>query len=368
MKHRDAVLAFQETQSSDASTKTIDLDLTDPISAIAFEFQAQNGSTSNQNNPLTQCVTKLEVVDGSDVLFSMPFEECQALQFYKTGKQPFLRIDETASDYTVMGCMILFGRYLWDRQYALDPTKYANLQLKITWNLAAIRAVSATTAWATGTFKLTAVAKVMEGMAAPGNFFMGKLIESWTGGTSGDKRSELPIDYIIRMIMLRTYYTVKDVDENLTNIKLTCDTDKFIPFDRNTKQWDAEMAQLFGNIVMWKRVFATTGDQVWVPLNKEPQVKLIPVAADVIAYYSWCWSGEFYLGLEDYSSSAISSDTELHAEVEGHALHATVPIPMGVMDEPDTWFDPTEYKKVELVMTEAVAAANSIVVEQVRPN
>ena len=368
MKTRDAVLAFQETQSSDASTKTIDLDITDPVSAIAFEFQATNGTTSNQNNPLHRCVTKLEVVDGSDVLCSMSFEEAQALQFYKTGKQPFIRIEETASGSNVIGCMILFGRYLYDKDYALDLTKFANPQLKITWNLAEIRAVSATTAWATGTFKITAVAKVMEGLPAPGKFMMDKKIKSWTGSTSGDFRHELPVDYLYRMLMLRTYYTVSDVDENITNLKLTCDTDKFIPFDRNTKQLDAEMAQLFGSCVLWKRCFATTADQVWVPVNKEPQVALTPTAADIIAFYSWCWSGEFYLGLEDYSSSAISTDKRIDAKIEGHALHASLPIPMGVMDEPDTWFNPTEYKKVELVTTEAVAAANSLVAEQVRPN
>jgi hypothetical protein len=158
------------------------------------------------------------------------------------------------------------------------------------------------------------------------------------------------------------------VNENITALKMTCDTDKFIPFDRDVKQMDAEMAQLFGNCVLWKRLFATSGDAVWVPVNKEPQVNLRPIAADVIPFYDWAWSGEFRLYLEDYSSSAISSDTEIHSTIEGHALHSTLPIPLGVMDEPETWFNPTEYKKVELVTTEAVAAANSIVAEQVRPN
>jgi len=368
MKTRDAVLAYQETQSSDASTKTIDLDIVDPVSAIAFEFQAQGGTTRNQNNPLHRCITKLEVVDGSDVLCSMSFEEAQALQFYKTCKQPFIRIAEMASDYNVIGCMILFGRYLFDREYALDLTKFANPQLKITWDLAKIRAVSGTTAFATGTFKITAVAKVMEGLPSPGKFLMDKQIESWTGATSGDKRHQLPVDYLYRMLMIRTYYTVSDVNENITALKLTCDTDKYIPFDRDVKQMDAEMAQLFGDCVIWKRCFATTGDQVWVPVNKEPQVSLIPTAADIIPFYAWCWSGEFYLVLEDYSSTSITADKRIDAMIEGHALHATLPIPMGVMDEPDTWFNPTEYKKVELITTEAVASDNSIVAEQVRPN
>ncbi len=369
MRTRDAVLLYQEQQSSDTSTKIIDLDITDPVSALGFEFEAQNGTTNNQNNPLSMCITGIELVDGSDVLASLSFEQLQALEFYKTGKQPQIRIDESGSDYTVIGAMLLFGRHLWDKDYALDLSKFKNPKLKITWNLAAIRAVSATTAWATGTLKLSAWAKVMEEMGgAPGQFLMAKEIESWTGGTSGDKKCELPLDYVYRMLMLRTYLAGNDIDENISKLKLTADTDKFVAFERYVKQLDAEMAQRFGNTVLWKRIHATSGDIVWVPQNKEPQVTLHPIAADIIPFYDWCWSGRFRMYLEDYSSSAISTDTEIHSIIEGHALHATLPVPFGIMDMPETWFDPSGYKRLDLVCTEAAAAANSIVAEQVRPN
>jgi hypothetical protein len=369
MRTRDAILLYQEQKSADDSSQSFDLDITDPVSALGFEFEATNGTTNNQNNPLTMCIKKLEVVDGSDVLASLSFEQAQALQFYKTGKQPQIRIDETGSDYNVIGCMILFGRYLWDKEFALDLTKFKNPKLKITWDLGAVRAVSATTAFATGTLKLSAWAKVMEDMGgAPGKFLMAKEIESWTGGSSGDKKCELPLDYVYRMLMLRTYLAGNDIDENISKLKLTADTDKFIGFERYVKQLDGEMAQRFGNCVLWKRIHATSGDIVWVPQNKEPQVSLRPIAADVIPFYDWAWSGRFRLYLEDYASAAISTDTEIHSTIEGHALHATLPLPFGIMEDPDSWFDPTPYKRMDLVCTEAAAAANSLVAEQVRPN
>lgn len=371
MNIRDAVLLYQETQPSDKSTKTLDLDLVDPVSALCFEFEATNGTTNNQNNPLTRAITKLEVVDGSDVLASLSFEQAQALQFYKTGKQPELREDEGPSAASPIGCMILFGRHLWDREFALDLTKFKNPQLKISWDLTNIRAVSPTTAFATGTTKLSAWAKVMEGEATPGKFLSSKEIESWTGAASGDKRHELPIDRIYRMLMLRTYLTQCDVNENITKIKLTCDTDKFIPLERYTKQFDAEMAQLFGNVVVWKRYHATHNDTIWLPVNKEPQIRITIPNGSLMGYaatYGWCWSGEAQLLVCDTSGVAYGTDVRLDTLIEGHALHATLPIPLGVLDEPDTWFDPTAYKKFELVTTEAGGAANSIVAEQVRPN
>jgi hypothetical protein len=374
MKNRDAVLCYQEAQSSDKSSKTIDLDIVDPVSALGFEFEARNGTTNNQNNPLSKCIEKLELVDGADVLASMNFEQAQALQFYKTGKQPQLRIDEqpsSAPNYygDVIGCMILFGRKLWDREYALDLTKFRNPKLKITWDLGHTRDVDAATAFATGTLKISAWAKVMEGMGgAPGKFLMDKEIESWTGATSGDKPHELPLDYVYRMLMLQTYLAGNDIDENISKLKLTADTDKFIAFERYVKQLDAELAQQFGNVIVWKRAHYCHGDTVWVPINKEPQVRFVVPTVNYLASYGWCWSGRFAALLGDTAAGTVSADTRVDLLIEGHALHATLPVPMGIMDEPDSWFDPTPYKRLDLVCTEAAAAANSIVAEQVRPN
>lgn len=372
MKVRDAVLAYQEAQTSDGSTKTIDLDIVDPVSAIVFEFSATGGTASNINNPLHRCITKIEIVDGSDVLVSLSAEELQALQWYKTGKRPTMRIDENASSGNFIGITLLFGRYLYDQEFAIDFTKFSNPQLKITWNLAAIRAVSATTAWATGTFKISATAKVMEGASAPGKYLMAKTIDTWTGGTSGDSRHELPMDYPYRFIMLQNYLQQSDVWECISKIKLTLDTDKYIPMERYTKEYNEEMANLFGRVVLWKHAFASNGDTIWLPINQEPQVQIIKSGNAGLHNYdvglNYCFSGECNVYCYTDAGAIYGTDQVLHLLIEGHCLHATTPIILGDMARPETWFDPTPYKKMELVLTEAAAAANRIAVEQVRPN
>jgi hypothetical protein len=367
MRTRDAVLAYQETQSSDKSTKTIDLDITDPISALVFQFQAQNGTTSNQDNPLARCITKIEIIDGSEVICGLTFEQLQALENYKTGKQPMIREDQTGSDYTVLGATLLFGRYLWDKEFALELSRYKNPKLKITWDLSAIRAVSATTAWATGTFKISVTAKIMEQLGSvPGKVLAAKEIDSWTSGTSGDRRLDLPVDYKYSFMMLRSYVDGNDVDENISNIKITADTDAYVMMNRNTKEFRSEMARVFGLITLSKTIFHTHADTPWLDLQHEPKCSFEPVANDVHAYASWQWSGNFYLGLKDQDDGAISADTEIRVNYNGYGLWSTVPIPVGVYQEPDSYFDPTEFKKLEAVLTEAAAAACSIVVEQVR--
>lgn len=372
MRTRDAVLAYQEQQSSDNSSKTIDLDLVDPVSALVFEFEATNGTTSNVQNPFPYVVTKIEVVDGSDVLAALSFPQMQALHFYKTQKQPELREDEVGGSGQVMGTSLLFGRHLYDLDYALDLTRFKNPQLKISWNLGVTRTVSATTAFATGTFKISAIAKCMEGMgAAPSKFLMQKEIESWTGATSGDKRIEFPTDYVYRMLMLRTYLrsigSVNDVDECVNKIKLTADTDKFIAFERYTKQFRAEMAQVFGTALVWKRFTALHGDELWFEVNLEPQLKLIPTVVNRAVGYGWCWSGAAALLFGDTAGGTVGTRERVDGQIEGFGLHHAIPIPLGLMDKPETWFDPKTYKKLELVCTQGRASANSVVAEQVRP-
>jgi len=264
--------------------------------------------------------------------------------------------------------MILFGRWLWDRDFALDLTKYANPQLKITWDLTNIRAVAVDTAWATGTLKISAWAKVMEGQAAPGKYLMAKELEAWTGATSGSPRHELPIDHLYHMLMFLCHNSFAEPCVSITNLKLTCDTDKFIPLNRAVKQYDAEMAQLFGDVFVWKRHHSKHDATIWFPVFQEPQLKMTGNVLGHTLGYGWSWSGNAQINFATGAGAAVTDDTRFDSLIEGHALHCSLPIPLGLMNDPDTWFDPTVYKKLELVLDERSATNNTLVAEQVRPN
>ena len=180
---------------------------------------------------------------------------------------------------------------------------------------------------------------------------------------------DLPIDYPYHLLMLRNYSRGYDVDELITKVKLTADSDKYIAYERYTKQLDAEMAQLFGNVVVWKKFSAAHGTTVWFEVNKEPQLHLMPTVVNRALGYGWCWSGNASILFGDTAAGTVSTAERIDGLIEGHALHHTLPLPFGVMEDPDTWFDPTGYKKLELVCTQGGAAgALACVAEQVRPN
>lgn len=372
MRTRDAVLLYQETQSSDASTKTIDLDLVDPVSALYIEAEATNGTTSNEDNWISDILTKIEVVDGSEVLASLTGHELEAMHFYKQGYPPVLYPSEWASGTQRHGAYLLFGRRLWDKLFAIDFTKFANPQLKITWNLAAVRAVSATTAFATGTLKLSVIAKVMEEFAAPGKYLMDKKILSFTGSSSSgaEERKELPVDLTYRMLMTRHYVEGSDLDEVTSDLKLTADADKVIAFDRKVKQLDAEAEARWGQIMLSHNIIRATGGTIRGLTNKETRFAFFPSVSTQFTDFAYTLMFSGGVLLEHQVAGGGSSGTRrLWGTEWGHALYATLPILFGDPEDLETWLDPTFAKKLELIFTSGGTAGTcEIVAEQVRAN
>jgi len=368
MRTRDAVIEYQKTLDN-ANTLTKDLNLVDPVSALYLEFEATNGGTSNKKNWISDVITKIEVVDGSEVLYSLNLLQLEALYFYKTGRVPTMFPSEFADGIQRHGCYILFGRHLWDPEYGMDFTRYANPQLKITSNMAAIRAVGAD-GFLTGTLKGSIIAKVMENAVRPSQYLMAKEIKSWTSAASGEVRVDLPVNYLYRMLMLRSHLQGIDIEYPMQQLKLTCDSDKFVMLNRYVKQLDAEALALFGTGSLKHDIFAANHTVVRTPFNKEPGVSISQYEQDGSNHHAitYHWGGSMYLNSSSAAGVADATDRKWTTIARGHSLHATLPVPFGLMDRPETWFDPTPYKKMEAVITENYAAcASQVVIEQARP-
>jgi hypothetical protein len=367
MKTRDGVLLYQETEK-DTETETIDLNIVDPVSAINLEIEATNGSTSNLGNFISDIVTKVELVDGSTVLESLNMSQLEGKHFYHTGKTPVLFPSEWPSGTQRHAATLFFGRHLWDDRYAFNPPSWSNPQLKVTFNKAAIRAAGAEGFAAGDNIKLTAVAKIMEGMAAPKEFLMQKQIESFTTASSGEKRIDLPRDYPYRMLMIRTGRGFNEPDFTISNVKLTCDTDKYIPLNRKMQQLDAEAFQMFGTHRLKHDIYRENAAEVLLFTYKEPDCRpyLTETAASHIMAIAYQWSGRLKLRLYLASGGAENTKQQLTMVEEGHAIHGIVPIVFGKMDDPLTWFDPKPYSKFEMVVNQGAADfTTEIVAEQV---
>ena len=366
MKYRQNEL-FYEKALDDVGTWIYELKTLDPLSAIRLNFKGTNGATYNKDNRLNDVITKIEIVDGSDQLLSLSLKEAQALEFRRTGKMPFMRIGESASGSQDESCLLLFGRFLWDPEFYLDLTKFKNPQIKITTNIAAIAAASAT-AFLAASLKVTVDLYIIEeGAELAKGFMMAKNIRGFTSATSGDEPTPLPMDNPYVGLMIRAYTSGNDVNENISKLKINCDTGKFIPIEKYVKDIYKAEEQDLGPAELHYQVFRKHGETVTHDLNHDPEVFLTPSVAGHIAGTSWSWSSRYYLVLTDSAAAAITAEELIHMLVKGSCPHSTIHLPFGLRQNPETYFDPTQFGDIDLVLTQAAASAVSIVLEQLRP-
>jgi len=366
MKYRDVELYYQQALD-DVGTKIIDLKTTDPITAIRLSFYGKNGVTSCKDNRINDVITKIELVDGSDQLLSLTLKEAQALQFRRTGKMPYMRPAEAGSKEQEESVLLLFGRFLWDTEYYLDLKKFRNPQLKITTNIAAI-AAAGDTAFLSNYLKVTIDLLVIEeGAEASKGFMMAKNVRSFTSGDSGDEPTDMPRDYPYAGLLIRAYVAGNDFDENISKLKIDCDTGKFIPIEKKTKDiFKAEEEEL-GPAELRYGIFRKDGETVTYDLNHDPVVAIEPQTSKTIPGAYSVFSGRFGLHLYDDTGAAITSEKDLYLTVKGSCPHSTIFLPFGMRLQPATYFDPKLYEDIKLKLTQAAESAVSIVLEQLRP-
>jgi hypothetical protein len=368
MRTRDAYLLKSETLS-DSQTKIVDVDLTDPVSEIIIIYQANNGATSNQQVLLRDNVSKIELVDGSDVLFSLSGMETVAMDCYHYGAFPPALLTEAADATQYEVFKIPFGRKLWDKDYWLDPTRYTHLQLKLTHSLT----ISDTAGFATGTGKATVIAKLMEDKpAGRKGTFMCKSLHSWTSAASGDEVIDLPTDYPYRTLFVRGYEHGTAFNSTFTNFKLTCDTDKFIPFDLACLDAVYQCESKYTPFIYEGELLETDNDTVRGHLafirdyEVTSRTDLDFATADAVS------GDELTLAVTKTTTTpsidAETADVALGLLTKGAIPENTIAFPFGDPSVDTDWFPAASYKNIKLKVTQGDAGATcSVFLQQVRP-
>ena len=136
-------------------------------------------------------------------------------------------------NYFDLSLRINFGRWLWDNELALDPTKFKNLQLKVVSDMDAGGV-------APDASKLAVWANVFDEKAiTPMGYLQAKLIKEYTMGDASHEYTELPIDQKIRKILMRALVAGTEPYGVLANVKLDEDNDRRVILDTDSDalQW-----------------------------------------------------------------------------------------------------------------------------------
>ena len=242
MKTRDVYLLNQQTLN-DTDTVTVDLTKSLKILYLLVQYSNLNGATSNTLGKLNGAVSKLSVIDGSNVLHSLSMQEEQAKNAYDYGQLPFQQLSQVGGATVVERAVIDFRRYQGDRTFYLDTSRYQNPQLQFSHSFP----ISATAGFQSGNGKLTVIARVIDsGAEAQQGFVMAKELDSFASSSSGDHITDLPLDFPIAAVMVLDPVNGSAPDAFLSNFKLTADTDSFIPINEGYTDLIRRMVTEYG--------------------------------------------------------------------------------------------------------------------------
>lgn len=365
MLYRQVYLQNREVLAN-AATRTVDINLTDPITGFWLEFRFENGATNCQALTAATCVNSIEVLDGADVLYSMDGFEALAMTSYHLGHIPQQLITEIGANIQNLLIWIPWGRYYGDEVLAFDATRFINPQLRINWALTNLGAVAATT-FATGSARLTVVAEVMAGGPAPMGFLTTKEVYSYVTAAAGTVYVDLPVDYPYKRLQLRHWQATKSMNGVCNHVKLHADQQKHVLFDKRMTDVQRDCT-LRSPPFSYKHAFScTNADTIYMILKSEEAPNFNQETQDtVIAYQNW-GLGEGLLGMWT-ATVADTVDKSIFADVLGFCPHGTVDLPFGKQDVIEDWLPAEMFKNVRLELGQAnLGGVGAVTLQQIRP-
>ena len=364
MRTRDVYLINAQTLK-DSDTVTLDITKGLKILFLVIQYEATNGATSNTLRRINSMISKLSVVEASSVLHALSMREEQAKNFFDYKRMPYQLLTDAAGGTVRERAVIDFRRMPGDKNFYLDTSRYTNPQIQLTHALT----ISATAGFATGTGKLTVIARVIDsGAAANSGFVMAKELDSFASAASGDNTTDLPLDFPISHLLVQNPVNAKTPDNSLSNFKLTADTDAYIPINETYLDLLRDNADEYGPAE--QSVELLSGGQPWtdesdIYFQSDALVSLS--GPDIGAFVTAIAGNENKLAIPAYYPTGAAANTLLTAgaasyKVRGFAPHSTVIYRFGNGMDPEDLFSPTGVGKFQLKLTNAATGATPKVV------
>ena len=328
-----------------AGTQVIDLNLQEQVSRIAIHWDCTNVTVSVMLANVLACLTQIEVVDGSDVLFSATGEALQGINRYDEGSMPHNHISLTVGDHFQAVCNIDFGRYLWDPMLALRPTMYKNPQLRITFDEDACNTAAVVNAMAVYAY----VDEAPSGGGANG-FLLTREHYRYQMAANGHEYIELPVDYPIRKMFVQGITADHDTNLLYHNFRMDIENGRKVPIDIDAAFYLDMLKSQYGPVVenhvldavvTAKVIFANTNLENHIVIDYDGTAFVDATSLFAVAAYT----GEIInLG----ASVTIQADT---CSIVGYVPHGVMPFDFGIPNEPESWLQTGGIKNIRLDVT-----------------
>ena len=356
MNYRDVVLISDEVATT-PTTRMIPLSVTDLISAIDIEYKATAGGSALADHPAAN-ISKVQVVDGSDVLTSLSGKECQGLQFWNTGNPAYNEVVDVGTIMSIATLRLNFGRYLWDPSLGLDCSKFKNPQLLITHNYqtsdtGATAAVMSVTEHAFDAKTPTFV-----------GFLTAKEIFNYTCGAAASMQQvQIPRDRVIRQIMLQGVGHGYAPWQIYNQLKLSENNDAKVPFNTYTTKLMKGVFSKYGRLSEAGLFNASVAARAayFQPYMDISVEAMQTASTDIMAMPT----------IPTYEPLSFTAGAAHVAQIQvsGHSPHGTFPLQFGDLNNLDDWYDVTGLGQLNLNIiagSAGVAGSVNVVTEQLR--
>lgn len=330
-------------------TVIIDLNLMNPVSQIIVDADCYNGSETAITGHPVKGITKIELVDGSDVLYSLSGVEGHAVDFYHNKRERQAWFHYMGSNYTDYAIGLNFGRFLWDPLYALDPSKFRNLQLKITLDIDGGGGTPTT-------IRLRVTANVFdEKSVTPAGFLMHKEMKSYTLEDSAHEYSDLPTDYPYRKLFVRAQRYGTEANQQLESIKITEDNDRKVVINQKVAR---VMRNLIALTPAYKEGILLKGATTTRNFYCTPTATVYGVGGR--------WATAVAAGAVQFNDgdggrfAAIvgTAGGYVHYQIHGWLPHGVFEFPFGIQNDPEDWYDVSKIGSL-IIDVEAASSVGS---------
>jgi len=217
----------------------------DMISYIDIIVRMTNGSAMTEDSvvKIHDDITKIEIVDGGDVLVSANMEELQAINAFMTKAMPFqtLTLDDDAVQ--VEHCRIPFGYFPFDPNHYIRPNDFDNLEIKVHITMT----TAAATAWAAAGHDVTIIIGLMEsGYGDYQGFLSTRFARNYDAVDGTEEIVEIPVTHPLNLILIQAFKTCTRPDENVELVKLDADDGKHIEVELYMTELEILNALQFG--------------------------------------------------------------------------------------------------------------------------
>lgn len=338
----------------ESGTEIIELTLSDIITAIRIMVIATSASTAWSNHPAAN-VTKVELVDGSDVLFSLTGKCAEAIDFYQRPRSRKSMIEYRNGRGCACVFDINFGRFLGDKQLAFDPKKFVNPQLKITWNIDVCE-----TSASVGTLSVKALV-FDEVQPSPIGFLMSKELKAYTPASATWEYTDLPLDFPMRTLGIQAQVGGSNLATSLADVKLSEDNDKRIPFNDTANDLARLFAAEMGEYSEFIRIMLTTSlAGYYCTPGYNARLASSSLVSSKVVEVQTAQGGKFNASIEGTGQGQFV--------VKGTLPHQVLALPFGQRDVIEDWYDVTKLGNLRLSLKGGSAATGTfrIITEQLR--